>query len=101
MNKTINLNSTKRANTASRITLRDWLAGSFNNDDLEMLFTNMDSAMKYIHSKGYCIRSFNPKDIEILNDSLKHIRFNSLMMMPDDFVSKKTIVNNIYYKFKN
>lgn len=92
MNKTINLNSTKRANTASRITLRDWLAGSFNNDDLEMLFANMDSAMKYIHSKGYCIRSFNPKDIEILNDSLKHIRFNSLMMMPDDFVSKKTIV---------
>ena len=92
MGKVINFESSRQSRLASHITLRDWLINYYDKDDLNKLFANMDSAMKYIHSKGYCIRSFNPKDIEILNNSFSQIRFNSLMLMPNDFATKKTVI---------
>ncbi len=92
MGKVVNFEGSKKSREASRITLRDWLIDYYDKDNLSMLFANMDSAMKYIHNKGYCIRSFNPRDIEILNNSLGQIRFNSLMTMPNDFAARKTVV---------
>ena len=82
----------KRDGNASHITLRDWLIYYYDKDSLAVLFANMDSAMKYIHNKGYCIQSFNPVDIEILNSSLSQIKFNHLMEMSSDFLSQKTII---------
>lgn len=77
---------------SSHITLSEWLMGAVTKDELVSLFASMDSAMKYIHNKGYCICSFHPKDIEILNDSLNQIKFNLLMMMPDELAKRKSIV---------
>lgn len=92
MGKIVNFDSSRKVKEASHITLRDWLIDYYDSADLNVLFANLDSAMKYIHNKGYCIRSFNPRDIEILNNSLSQIRFNSLMLMPDDFALRKTVV---------
>ena len=92
MSKVVNFDCSKKIKDSSHITLRDWLINYYNSNDLELLFANLDSAMKYIHNKGYCIRSFNPRDVEILNNSLNQIRFNSLMIMPEDFVSRKSVV---------
>ena len=92
MNKIVNFDCSKKIKESSHITLRDWLINYYNSGDLGLLFANLDSAMKYIHNKGYCIRSFNPRDVEILNNSLNQIRFNSLMLMPDDFSSRKSVV---------
>lgn len=92
MDKTINLKSLEKPNNASHVTLGYWLSNYYRKGELLTLFANMDSAMKYIHSKGFCIGSFNPKDIEILNDSLSQIRFNNLMVMPTDFLERKDIV---------
>lgn len=77
---------------SSHVTLSEWLMGAISREDLAALFASMDSAMKYIHNKGYCICSFHPKDIEILNDSLNQIKFNLLMMMPEGLAERKTIV---------
>lgn len=92
MEKIVNFKNLQKNKETSRLTLRDWLINYYDKDNLGILFANMDSAMKYIHNKGYCIRSFNPKDIEILNNSLSQIRFNALMMMPSDLGARKTIV---------
>lgn len=91
--KIVNIESSRlKSSKFSYVTLREWLMGQFKNDELFTLFANMDSAMRYIHSKGFCICSFNPKDIEILNDSLNQIKFNLLMKMPEGLAERKKIV---------
>lgn len=77
--------------------LQEWLDGFHSDEELREVFLNMDLAMKYIHEKEYCIESFNPKKIEILNNSLKQIRFDSLIQMPHDIdVQKELIREDIY-----
>lgn len=80
------------------ITLSDWLVKYYNYKDLDVLFSSMDSAMKYIHNKGYCIASFNPSDVQILNSSLRQIKFNSLLEMPKDIQSRKEIIKEDIFK---
>lgn len=91
--KIVNIESSRtKSVNVSYVTLREWLMGEFKSDELFTLFTNMDSAMRYIHSKGFCVCSFNPKDIEILNDSLNQIKFNLLMRMPEGLIERKNLV---------
>ena len=40
--------------------------------------------MKYVHDRGYCVLTFNPSEIEILNNSIKQVKFNTLLKMPED-----------------
>ena len=40
------------SNNDANIKLSQWLSDYYEKDDLLTLFTNMDIAMKYIHSKG-------------------------------------------------
>ena len=97
MEKIVNL-ANSFGNTSSNMKLSEWLQGYYVKNDLALLFANMDSAMKYVHSKGYCIYSFNPSDIEILNGSLEQIRFNVLMELPGDFSEQKDIVRDNIWK---
>ena len=66
------------------VTLAEWLAFGYSLEDLRTLFVNMDKAMKYIHGKGYCIDSFNPRKIEILNGALNQIRYEDLSEISGD-----------------
>lgn len=95
MKKTM-LISFQRKETDS-ITLREWLDKYHLPEELQAFFVNMDVAMKYIHEQGYYIESFALDSIEVLNDSIKQIRFDYLQEMPPDFIKQKELVkNNIF-----
>lgn len=82
---------------ANSITLQEWLDKYHLPEELQTFFINMDIAMKYIHEQGYYIESFALDSIEILNDSIKQIRFDSLQEFPSDFIKQKELVkNNIF-----
>ena len=66
----------------NNITLAEWLSSGYSSEEIHTLFVNMDKAMKYLHEKGFCIDSFNPNNIEILNGSLNQIRFMDLGHIP-------------------
>lgn len=68
----------------NNITLAEWLSSGYSSEEIHTLFVNMDKAMKYIHGKGYCIDSFNPRKIEILNGALDQIRYEDLSEISDD-----------------
>ena len=63
---------------------REGVLGSISDDKFKEVFLNMDLAMKYVHKHGYCVKSFNPLEIQILNNSPKQIKFNTLLEMPED-----------------
>lgn len=84
--------------STNSVTLLEWLSvTSYTEDDLHTLFVNMDSAMKYIHEKGFCIGSFNPTKVEILDDSLQKIKFDYLIPMDTDspLVKKEYVKEDI------
>ncbi len=80
----------------NEISLYEWTyrLGEFGNrseDELKELFLNMDKAMKYVHTHGYCIKSFSPLEIQILNNSPKQIKFNTVLEMPNDATIKNQL----------
>lgn len=81
-------------NESETIKLRQWIKKYHLQSDLQTLFLNMDLAMKYIHNQGYYIESFSLEDIDLLNNSVKKIKFNKLQKMPDDFSLQKELVHD-------
>lgn len=74
------------------VSLSEWLAFNSNTEEYRKLFIGMSSALKYIHENDYCVLSFNPRDIDILNDDFSQIRFNVLDKMPGDNSEKRMII---------
>src|SRR5699024_8034061 len=66
------------------VTLQEWLSEYHLQDELQNLFVNMDLAMKYIHDQGYYITSFALDTIELLNDTINQVKFDSIAEMPLD-----------------
>ena len=79
------------------ISLKSWIDSFRDEEEMKEIFLNMDRALKYIHEHGYCIQTFDPNCIEILNDSLNQIRFCELMKMPDDSMQQKKIIKEDIY----
>ena len=79
------------------VSLETWLKYRRDEEDIREVFLNMDRAMKYVHDHGYCIKSFHPKDIEIINGELDQIRFNTLLEMPVDLVKQKQYIKEDIY----
>lgn len=63
---------------------REGQLGTRSEEELREVFINMDKAMKYVHKHGYCVKSFSPFEIQILNNSPKQIKFNVLLEIPND-----------------
>ena len=81
----------------STINLNNWISEAHSDEEKRDLFLNMDIAMKYIHDRGYCIKTFNPKEIELLDGSVSKVKFNTLLVMPiDREYQKKLIKEDIY-----
>ena len=83
--------------SSDHINLYDWSGrdgeyGTRNEEDLRTVFLNMDIALKYIHDHGYCVKSFNPLEIELLNMSMDQIRFKYLLEMPNDAIKRKRLI---------
>lgn len=79
------------------VSLKSWINTFRSEDELREVFLNMDRAMKYVHERGYCVKSFDPKEIEILNGSINQIKFNTLLQMPNDYSIQKQIVKEDIY----
>ena len=65
-------------------TLQEWFKDSHSEEEKRELFLYLDFAMKYVHDRGYCVLTFNPSEIEILNNPIKQVKFNTLLKMPED-----------------
>lgn len=74
------------------ISLYNWIRDSHTDEEKREVFLNMDIAMKYVHERGYCVKSFSPREIEILNNSLDQIKFNTLLEMPNDRSYQKKLI---------
>lgn len=80
------------------ITLKDWwFKNEHPSSQKRQMFLYIDFAMRYVHSKGYCVKTFDPKEIEILNNSIDQIKFNYLIEIPeDDMIKNKLVKEDIY-----
>ena len=99
-NKVIDLRDRKKVSLSDDTnsnTLSSWLNRQHSQEELRQIFLNMDLAMKYIHDKGYCIKSFSPKEIQILNNSLEQIKYNTLLEMPNSMYDQKELVKEDIY----
>lgn len=93
------VNSTSRANNNGydAVTLENWIKQYHSEEDMREVFLNMDRAMKYVHDYNYCVKSFHPADIEILNSKLDQIRFKALLEMPNDPNAKRQYIKEDIY----
>lgn len=97
MTKIIDLKNSEGQSQTNAITLSEWSSSFHADDELREVFLNMDRAMKYIHDRGYCIQSFDPRQIQILNNSVNQIKFCALLAMPNDFSVRKQLVKEDIY----
>jgi len=74
----------------------EWIHGK-TDEELRTVFFNMDLAMKYIHEKGFCIKSFDLNEIEILNNSPKQVKFNTLLKLPNEFSYDNELIHEDIY----
>lgn len=77
-------------NNSNVTTLETWFKDSHTEKEKRELFLYLDFAMRYVHERGYCVYSFNPSQIEILNNSVKQVKFNTLLKMPADDIKYQT-----------
>ena len=45
-------------------------------EELKEVFINQDKAMRYLHSQGFRVDSFDPRSIDLVDGSKNYIRFN-------------------------
>lgn len=78
------------------ISLNSWVSSFRDDEEMREIFLNMDRAMKYLHERGYCVRTFDPRQIMILNNSLNQIKFDTMEMPKDPMTQRKIIKEDIY-----
>ena len=79
-------------NSASHVNMFEWFNEHYTDEEKREIFLNMDIALKYIHSHGYCIECFYPSKIEILNDQPDHIQFDCLMKLSSDVSERDRLI---------
>ena len=78
------------------LNLKEWLETNRDIESRQKLFYNMSCTMNYVHDRDYYIKSFNPKEIEILNpEKLSPIRYDTVVRMPKEY--KDQIVREDIY----
>lgn len=83
-------------NISDAESLDSWISSFRDVEEMREIFLNMDRAMKYLHDRGYCIKSFDPCNIQILNNSINQIKFD-ILPLPDDYVEKKKYIKEDIY----
>ncbi len=68
------------------VTVKSWFKDKHSEDDVRELFINIDKTMKYAHENGCFIKSFDPDEITILDDSVGNINiiFSTLLRLPEN-----------------
>ncbi len=78
------------------VSLDSWVNPYRDDEEMREIFLNMDRAMKYLHERGYCVKSFNPRRIKILNNATNQIRFETLEMTKDPIEQRQIIKEDIF-----
>lgn len=78
------------------ISLNAWVRSFRDDEEMREIFLNMDRAMKYLHERGYCVRTFDPNYINILNNATNQIKLETLEMPKDQVEQRKIIKEDIY-----
>ncbi len=86
----------KRDVNDTAISLESWVSSFRDWEEMREIFLNMDRAMRYLHERGYCVKSFEPSKIMILNNSLNQIKFETMPMPKDQMTQRKYIKDDIY-----
>lgn len=67
------------------VKLKKWLEYNQDDEKSQQVFYNMSNTMKYIHEHGYCIKTFNLNEIEILDlEKLNPIQYNTVIKMNNE-----------------
>lgn len=86
----------KSENLNEAVSLSSWIGSFRDEEEMREIFLNMDRAMKYIHDRGYCVQSFDPNNIKILNNSIDQIKFD-ILPLPEDYTDRKKYVKEDIY----
>lgn len=78
--------------TNDSVSLYEWVQIHYNEDEMRSIFLNMDRALKYIHDHDYCIGSFSPMDIKVLNNEDDFIHFENIIKLPLDSAEKRELI---------
>lgn len=84
------------ASDDAAISLSSWVSSFRDDEEMREIFLNMDRAMKYLHERGYCIKTFDPRKIMILNNSLNQIKFDTMEMPRNQMEQRKIVKEDIY-----
>ena len=76
--------------------LDSWIKSFRDEEEMREIFLNMDRAMKYLHDRGYCVKSFDPRNIYILNNALDQIKLD-IIPLPEDYALKKQYIKEDIY----
>lgn len=76
--------------------LKEYYETQPSTEDMQRLYYNMSTAMKYVHEHDYCIKSFNLSDIEVLDVEKKGpIRYKTVVKMP--ITEENQLINEDIY----
>ena len=78
------------------VSLDSWIKSFRDEEEMREIFLNMDRAMKYLHDRGYCVKSFDPRNIYILNNSLNQIKLD-IIPLPEDYAIRKQYIKEDIY----
>ena len=76
--------------------LDSWIKSFRDEEEMREIFLNMDRAMKYLHDRGYCVKSFDPRNIYILNNSIDQIKLD-ILPLPEDYATRKQYIKEDIY----
>ena len=79
-------------NKIESVSLDEWISTHHNDEEMRVVFLNMDRALKYIHEHGYCIEVFHPSEIMVLENKPDHIQFNKLLELSSDFSIRRDMI---------
>ena len=63
-----------------------------SEEELREVFLNEDKSMRYLHNNGFCIDSFDPRDIDLVDGSKNLIRFNKFSKF-ENVADKDSVIN--------
>lgn len=79
-------------------TLLEWISEHHNEEDMREVFLNMDIALKYIHDHDYCVQTFHPSRIMVLNNMPNHIQFSNIMPIDHDSITRREMIKEDIFK---
>lgn len=79
-----------------KVSLKEYYQDPHSFEEMQRLYYNMSTTVKYLHGQEHCVKSFNLSDIEILDsENLSPIRYETVKipMEQEEQITKEDIYN--------